>query len=296
MKVLVTSPTFQATFPSGFDVMMNTGRTPLPEQELRELIVEHQPDAIVASVDPFTRNVLAAATRLKVISRTGVGLDSIDLVAAEEAGIAVLNTPEAPVPSVAEHTVGLILSCLHEIVTTDALLRRGEWNRLTGVLLAGKTVGIVGCGRIGSAVAELLVPFRCNLIGVDPAFSRHLRCRMVSLETLLGESDVVTLHVPLKEDTRHMIDDAAFARMKPSSVLVNTSRGAVVDETALIRALEGEAIAKAALDVFENEPYSGLLRAMTEKTVLTPHIASNAIETRREMERGAVANVVAFFA
>ncbi len=295
MKVLITASPFNADVTAEYQAIPNPFGRRLTELELVDLIQRHQPDAIIAGVDPFTKDVLEAAERLRLISRTGVGLDSIDLDAAARLSVEIRNTPDAPVQSVAEHTVGLILTCLHEIAATDAMLRAGVWQRKIGTLLEGKTIGIVGCGRIGSTVAKLLGAFGCVLIGVDPAMTSHRHCQIVSHSEVLAKSDVVTLHVPLQPDTRGLIDADSFSKMKQTAILINTARGAVIDESALIRALQTGRIAKAAIDVYEDEPYSGPLISMPDRTVLTPHIASNAIESRTAMERGAVANMVEFF-
>lgn len=308
MKILCTTSSFDAPIPPDFDVVKNPHGRTLTEEMVRSLIIEHRPDGIIAGVEPLTRRVLEAAAtssrsggpmqpgaqgRLKVISRCGVGLDGVDLSAASDLGIEVRNTPSAPVPSVAELTIGLILAALRSIPIADAAIRRGDWPRLKGGLLGARTVGIVGCGRIGTAVAGLIVPFGSRVLGFDPAIETHETIRLVPLDQLLAESDVVTLHAPLLDSTRHIIDGGAFAKMKPSAILVNTARGALVDEKALVDALKCERIAGCALDVYEDEPYIGPLTDLPEKTVLTAHMASSARETRDVMEREAVANLVA---
>lgn len=295
MRILVTLTPFTAPIPDEYEVVVSPYDRFITDAEVTELIAHHQPNAIIAGIEPFTRNAFEASEQLQVISRVGVGMDSIDLNSADEYGITVLNTPDAPTDAVAEHAVGLIIAALHEFIRADEIVRSDEWSRPMGTMLTGKTVGIIGCGRIGSAVAELLAAFRCEMLGVDPAFLHHPRCRMVSIEEALEKSDIITLHVPLQPDTYHLIDEETIGRMKIGSLLVNTSRGPVVDEAALIGALETGLIAKAALDVYEQEPYSGRLRSMREQTILTPHIASNTVESRAAMESAAVENIVAFF-
>lgn len=295
MKVLCTTSSFDAEIPSGIDVVKNPFARRLTEAEVSQLIGEHRPDGLIAGVEPLTRAVLtraAAGTPLRVISRCGVGLDSVDLEAAGELGIEVRNTPGAPVPSVAELTIGLMLAALRSIPAADAAIRRGDWLRLKGGLLGTRTVGIVGCGRIGSAVAALVAAFGSTILGFDPVVSEHPLCQMVGLDDLLARSDVVSLHAPLTDATRHLIDAHALSRMKPHALLVNTARGALIDEEALVAALTENRLGGAALDVYDVEPYTGPLVGLPQKTVLTCHIASSAREARAVMEAEAVQNLV----
>lgn len=291
MRILCTTSSFTAKFPDEFEVIMNPFGRRLSESEVAELLALHRPIGMVAGVEPLSRAVLSAADGLKVISRCGTGLDNVDLEAARELGIVVRNTPLAPVASVAELTVGLMLCALRKVPVADASVRRGEWPRLKGGLLRGRRVGIVGCGRIGTAVASLLSAFGCELVGFDPLITEHTTLRMVTLAELLCWSDIVSLHAPLNDSTRHVIDADALSRMKPGSVLVNTARGGLVDEAALEEALREGRVSAAALDVFEEEPYRGALVEMPERTVLTCHVASSAIEARRQMETEAVENL-----
>lgn len=218
-------------------------------------------------------------------------MDNVDVRAAEDLGIAVRNTPEAPVTSVAELTVGLIFAGLRHIPETDAAVRSGAWPKARGGLLAGKTVGIIGCGRIGTAVARMLAPFGCTVYGSDPVVKTHDACRMVGLRRLLSESDVVSLHAPLNEHTRHLINAETLSAMKPTALLVNTARGALIEETALVAALRSDRLSCAALDVFEEEPYTGPLTELSHKTILTSHVGSGAAEARAVMEMEAVRNL-----
>ena len=221
----------------------------------------------------------AAGSQLRIVANYAVGLDNIDLDAARERGVVVSNTPGVLTNATAEHAIGLVLSLLRRIAEGDRSLRRRdpwEWGPdfMVGESLEGKKLLVVGPGRIGRRVAELAEAF-----GAQPRFAG----RADELRALLATADVVSLHCPLTQDTRHLIDADAFAAMKPTAVLVNTARGPVVDEAALVDALRRGAIAGAALDVFEREPVvsDGLL-AM-ENVVLSPHIASATRETRRAM-------------
>jgi D-3-phosphoglycerate dehydrogenase / 2-oxoglutarate reductase len=292
-KILVTTSTFtQKNRLEAYSVMYNPYGRKLTETELKMLIEEFQPDGIVAGVEPITRNVMESAVNLAVVSRCGVGMDSVDLIAAAELGIIVSNTPEAPVTAVAEMTLALILSWMRSIPSGDAGIKKLQWIKKNGTLLSKKTVGIVGCGRIGTKVAELLQPFQCTLIGYDPVVSDHPYCYMKSLKEVLAEADIVTLHLPLNTQTKHLIATEALASMKTSALLVNTSRGNVIDEKALYEALLQKSIAGAALDVYTEEPYTGRLIELGDVIVLSPHQASSTIESRMEMEDAAVQNVI----
>ncbi|HRK62769.1 MAG TPA: NAD(P)-dependent oxidoreductase, partial [Terricaulis sp.] len=219
------------------------------------------------------------------ISRVGVGVDMVDFAAARDRGIAVRSTPDAPAPAVAELTLGLILAMLRKVATLDRRLRAGEWAKAQGPLLAGKTVAVVGYGRIGRRVAELLRAFEAIPVPYDPVTAPG------DLGALLEQADIVTLHLPYSVETRHIIDAAMIARMKNGAYLVNASRGGLVDEDALCAALRDGKLAGAAFDVFEQEPYAGPLCGF-DVVVLTPHVGSAAIEVRRRMETEAAANLV----
>jgi glyoxylate reductase len=242
--------------------------------------------------DPVTRRAIAAGDRLKVIANIAVGYNNIDLGAARARGIVVTNTPDVLTEAVAELTWGLILAAARRIPEGDRLVRRGEWKGwaldfMLGTELRGKQLGIIGRGRIGKAVAAKAPAF-----GMKPVFAKH----DVSLDELLIGSDVISIHTPLTPETTHLIDKRAFARMKRSAILVNTSRGPVVDEEALAWALKEHLISGAALDVYEREPavHPGLLEM--ENVVLAPHIASATRETRTAMADLAVDNVLAVLA
>ncbi|MFP4441574.1 MAG: phosphoglycerate dehydrogenase [Spirochaetia bacterium] len=292
MKILCTTSSFNAPIPPEHDVIKNPYGRRLTEEEVAQLLKEHQPQGLIAGVEPLTRKALASARELKVISRCGVGMDNVDLEAAEAFGITVRNTPEAPVTSVAELTLGLMLCLLRKITAADSAVRQGGWTRLKGNLLRGKRVGIIGCGRIGSAVAGLTAAFGCINTGYDPFIRNPGKIPLTTFEDLISTSDIISLHAPLSPQNRNIIDSKALRRMKDSAVLINTARGALIDEAALVKALKEDRIAGAALDVYAEEPYSGPLADMPEKTVLTCHIASSAVESRAVMEKEAVSNLL----
>jgi len=291
MNILITTSSFSAGIPTGLNVLYNPCKRKLSEDETIELISRHRPVGIIAGVEPLTRRVLECADSLRVISRCGTGVDSIDLDAAAERGIIVTTTPEAPVESVAELTVGLILSLIRKINLNDAALRKGIWKGLQGNLLHGKTAGIIGCGRIGGRVGELLSAFGCKICGNDPAVREREPFRMIPFDELLKISDVVTLHIPYTVNNRCLIDADRIGSMKKTALLVNASRGGIIDEDALYAALKSGAIAGAALDCFEDEPYSGRLIELNN-IVLSPHMGSNTAEGRVVMDREAVGNLI----
>lgn len=298
-NVLITTSSFAADVPdllasmesAGLKPILNPYRRKLSEDEVAALIKEFRPIGMIAGVEPLTRAVMTTAPFLKAISRCGIGMDSIDLAAATELGITVTNTPDAPTIPVAELTIGLILTLLRSLHLSDTSIRRGEWERPMGTLLYGKTVGIIGCGRIGSCVARIASAFGCRLIGYDPYCTGHPSIELTTLEYLLHVADVVSLHLPYSRESHHFVDGEKLALMKPESVLINASRGGLVDEVALAGALAAGKLSGAALDCFEIEPYSGPLTGL-KNTLLTGHIGSYAREGRMIMERQAVDNLL----
>jgi phosphoglycerate dehydrogenase-like enzyme len=254
-------------------------------------------DAAVASNDPFDHSVFERAPKLRVIARTGVGVDSIDLNAATKAGIVVTRTDGAHEETVAEHAVALLLSIVRRVLENDASVRRGEWDRagaLTPSTLYDKRVGILGLGRIGRAVARRMDAFGCEVVACDPYFDGgHPSYRLVGLDELFETSIAVSLHVPLTSETRHVVDARRIASMRSGAILVNTSRGPLVDEEALVRALETGHLQGAALDVFEDEPPRSAKLLALPNVVLSPHIAGFTEESIRELTRQAVGSAVA---
>ena len=278
---------------NGFKVFLNPHGRKLTEEEVASLIQEHKPDALLAGVEPLTAIVIEAASpQLKVISRCGIGMDSVDLKAAEEHGIIVTNTPDAPTIPVAELTLGLILGLLRQTHVSDAGIRQGQWTRPMGTLLHDKTVGIIGCGRIGMRVATMLKAFECEVLGCDTALDHTDNCRLVSMDELLSSSDIVSLHLSYSDQTHHIINQNRLGQMKKGAFLINAARGGLVDEEALYRALDSGHLAGAALDCFESEPYEGPLKELNT-VLLTAHIGSYAVEGRIIQEIQAVENLLA---
>jgi len=275
----------------GFEPVLNPFGRKLTEEEVIQLFHKYKPIAMIAGVEPLTDRVLKNAEGLKVISRCGIGLDNVDIDAARKLGIVVTNTPDAPTQAVAELTVGLILAVLRNVPHMDRALRDGKWERPMGTLLSEKTVGIIGCGRIGSAVARLLKGFNCNLIGFDPFLSYHPEIHLTTLEKLLTTAEIITIHVPYSNSVHYFINEDKLKLMRPTAILVNTSRGGLVDENALYRVLKEKRIAGACLDCYEQEPYSGPLRELSN-VVLSAHVGSYAREARIKMEIEAVDNLL----
>jgi D-3-phosphoglycerate dehydrogenase len=284
------NPAIQRLRSLGFTVIGNPHRRKLTEDEIIDLLGTDT-TALLAGVEPLTKRVLANAKALRVIARCGTGMDSVDLHAAQQQNIKVSNTPEAPAQAVAELTLGLMLDCLRQIHHTDRSVRQGEWPRTQGRLLAARTIGIVGLGHIGRRVAKLCQAFGAKVIAHDP----HLQqtpdnIELVTLNTLLEQADIVTLHLPYTTDVHHLIDATAITRMQPGTIFINAARGGLVDEIALCAALNSGHIEAAALDSFEQEPYQGPLREC-KQAILTSHIGSLARETRQRMELEAAENL-----
>jgi phosphoglycerate dehydrogenase-like enzyme len=229
-----------------------------------------------------------------VIARVGVGIDSIDAAAATEMGVAITITPGSNDASVADHTLAMILAMLRRIPGNDVTTRKGEWNRTgphTPLQLAGSTVGLVGYGRIGRQVARRLDGFDVEILVADPLLDDS-DPRAAALDDLLGRSDIVSLHCPLIPATHHLIDDAALRLMQPHAILVNTARGGVVDEAALVRALDDGVIAGAAIDAFEVEPPIGSALMAMSNVIVSPHVGGLSTTSIVEMTRRATASVI----
>ncbi len=284
----------QAADDAGFDVV----RRPSPER-LREIIPGYDALIIRSSVQ-VDADLLAVASRLKVIGRAGVGLDNVDIDAASLRGVIVMNTPGANTIATAEHTMAMLLALCRHVPQADASMRAGRWtrSRFLGVQLYGKTLGIVGLGRVGARVAQRAQAFGMKVIAFDPYISddvaRELKVTLVDLDELLAHSDFITLHTALTPETRGLIDAQAIARMKPGVRLVNCARGALVDETALGEALRSGHVAGAALDVYSDEPLpaDSPLRRLPN-VVLTPHIAASTVEAQRDVGTQIVDQILA---
>lgn len=292
MQVLISTSSFNlANFAqlenlktAGVEVKLNPFEARLTEDQVIELLGTNT-IGLIAGLEPLTKNVLQSAKSLKVIARVGTGLDSVDLAAAKQLGISVLNTPDAPTKAVAELTVAHILGLLRHLSKADRQIRSGVWKGLMGSLLETKTVGLVGFGRIGKRVATLLSAFGASVIISDTQVKAS-DFQNIDLDELCAKADVLSLHLPYNESTHHIINEKRINLMKKGSYIVNISRGGLIDETMLLGALKSGHIAGAALDCFEQEPYEGELRNL-ENVQITAHMGSYARETRDLMEQEA---------
>jgi D-3-phosphoglycerate dehydrogenase len=269
---------------SGIEVKLNPFKTRLTEDQVIELLGAESV-GLIAGLESLNSRVLRSATALKVIARVGTGLDSVDLGEAAKLGIKVLNTPDAPTSAVAELTLGHILGLLRNIAKADRQIRDNKWQGQMGSLLETKTVGVVGFGRIGQRVAKLVASFGAKVIVSDP-YTDTTEYENCALDELCQRVDVLTLHLPYVEKTHNLIGSRQFQLMKKGSFVINVSRGGLIDEIALLQALESEHIAGAALDCFEQEPYFGPLSKL-ECVQMTAHMGTYARETRDQMEREA---------
>jgi D-3-phosphoglycerate dehydrogenase len=277
--------------PAGLAVLEQAG------VEVHQLTAEERPrlpeildgyDALVVrSSTQVTADLLRAGRSLKVVGRAGIGVDNVDVAAATEQGVLVVNAPTANLISATEHTFALLLALARRVPEADAGMKAGEWNRkLTGVELQGKTLGVIGFGRIGQRVADRARGFEMKIVAYDPfldaAAARKLGVDLLPLDELLAEADVVTLHVPLTDQTRNLLDRDRLAKMKKGALVINCARGGVVDEGALLEALESGHLGGAALDVFAEEPPKDLRLVRHGKVVATPHLGA---QTREAQER-----------
>jgi phosphoglycerate dehydrogenase-like enzyme len=295
--VLVTWPDYDMDDPqlggalraAGLEVRLEPKRGERTPEQLAAML--HGVFGAIVSTDPFTAAVLADAPDLRVIARVGVGYDSIDVGAASAHGVLVATTPGSNEQVVADHTIGLMLALLRRIPELERDVRRGGWHRTgryTPRQLSGSTVGLMGCGSIGRLVAARLAGFGVELLIHDPALGDESS----PLDELLGRSHVVSLHCPLLPSTRHLINAETLRLMRPEAVLVNTARGPIVEEAALVEALRSGVIAGAALDVFEVEPPGESPLLAMDNVVVSPHVAGISTVSVAEMTRRATQAVL----
>ena len=267
----------------------------LTESELTKFLGDA--NVLVAGTEPITEQVISNAPQLGLIARVGIGLDNVDLTAARNRGITVTFTPDAPAPAVSELTCGMMLSLLRGIAKADKAVRLGGWQRILGKRLGDLTVGVIGVGRVGRRVIEHLQGFGSHILAndlaPDPDLGTTFDINWTSKEEIYQEADIVSLHVPLTPATRHLIGPNELATMKTDALLVNTSRGSVVDESCLVTALREKQIGGAALDVFEQEPYSGELTTF-DNCLLTCHMGSMSRDCRAKMENESVEEVLRY--
>lgn len=297
MRVAITTSSFarysdaplELLRQAGIEYVLNDKGRTLTEDEAIQILEGCV--GVAAGTEPLTRRVLEALPGLKVISRCGTGMDSVDRTFAEEKGIAVCNTPDGPTLAVAELTLGFILALVRQVPRQDRDIRAGIWKKRMGNLLFGKRVGIIGFGRIGQAVAERLAPFGVEIAYNDP-FVENKTYSKLGLDALMDWADIVTLHCVKPEGGGALLDMGRLSLMRPGSFVVNVARGGLVDEKALFGLLTAGHLGGAALDVFGKEPYDGPLKDM-DNVLLTPHIGSYACEARIIMETDTIKNLLA---
>ncbi|WP_066555958.1 C-terminal binding protein [Croceicoccus bisphenolivorans] len=267
---------------------------PAPAQEIEALVAKHRPDAIMTCWAEVSAAAIAAAPDLVMVQRIGVGLDNIAMEEATRRGVLVTNVPDYCVGEVADHAVALLLDWARGTVVFDRDVKAGNWNPAAARLrrVSDLSVGIVGFGRIGKATASRLLAFGCAVGTVDRGHETGINVRAVPFEQLLGESDVVIVHAPLTEQTHHLFDAQTIARMKPGACLINVSRGPLVDNDALLAALEAGHLSGAGIDVVEGEPEPP--RALVDRpdVIVTPHIAFSSAASLAELRRRSAEEVV----
>jgi len=304
MKALITTVPFasindlplELLKASEIEYSINPLNKKLNENELIELVSDV--DIIIAGTEPISQRVIDNAPNLKLISRVGIGLDSVDLLATEKRGIRVSYTPDAPAPAVAELTMGLIFSLLRSIHVANSKLHQGQWDRIFGKRLSEITLGIIGVGRIGGRVIRRTKPFgspRLLVNDIDPSKQSNMDFKLewVSKQKIYEEADIICIHLPLTRHTQNMITKKELMSMKSDAAIINVSRGGIINEKDLYEVLKSGHLIGAAIDVFENEPYSGKLTEI-DRCILTSHMGSMSIDCRSQMEIEATEEVVRY--
>lgn len=281
---------------AGIEYLINPHNRKLTEDQLAELVGDF--DAIIAGTETISDRVMSRATKLQLISRVGIGLDSVDLMAAKRRGIRVSYTPDAPAPAVAELTLGLMLTLLRSVHVSNSQMHHGKWQRIFGRRLAEVTVGIIGVGRIGARVIRRTKGFGTPRFLVndsmpDNELGREFKLEWVTKEQIYREADVISLHLPLTHLTKNMIRSEQLLGMKQNAIIINTSRGGIINEHDLYDVMMAGHLSGAAIDVFEQEPYTGKL-AEIERCLLTAHMGSMSEDCRQRMEIEATEEAVRF--
>jgi D-3-phosphoglycerate dehydrogenase / 2-oxoglutarate reductase len=270
----------------GIDYLINPFKKKITEDQLAEIIPDF--DILIAGTEQITEKVLNSAANLKLISRVGIGLDSVDLIAAQKRNIKVSYTPDAPSLAVAELTLGLMLTLLRAVHVSNSQMHNGKWHRFYGKRLEKVTIGLIGVGRIGNGVLKRLKGFDPSKIIVNDIKPNHeldrdFKIEWANKEKIYKEADIISLHIPLTHLTKNMIRKENLYSMKPDAAIINTSRGGIVNEQDLYDVMHSGHLSGAAIDVFEKEPYSGPLREI-ERCLLTAHMGSMSIDCRTRME------------
>jgi D-3-phosphoglycerate dehydrogenase / 2-oxoglutarate reductase len=305
MKVLITTVPFankddspiKALKKAGIEYVINPLNRKLTEIELAEMITDF--DAIIAGTEPITELVMSKGKKLKFISRVGIGLDSVDLNSARKFGIKVSYTPDAPAPAVAELTLGMMLSLIRFSHVSNLKMHKGEWHRYFGRRLSEITIGIIGVGRIGSRVLQHLKgfsPSRVLINDLKPNYDmdKDSSIEWCNKEEVLSQADIISLHLPLTGQTKNFITKSEMAIMKSDAIIINTSRGGIINENDLYDVMKSGHLSAAAIDVFEQEPYDGKLREI-DHCLLTAHMGSMSVDCRTLMEVEATNEAIRFF-
>ena len=264
----------------------------LNEDELIDCAINS--DAIIAGTENYSKYVLSKLKNLKIISRLGIGMDNIDLDEAKRKGVEIFRTQTTPAPAVSELVLGLIIDVSRRISHQNSLLKSGIWEKTRGNLIQQKTLGIIGLGNIGKNLVSLTRGFNLKILAFDnhqdENFAKNSNVKYCDLDTLLSSSDIVSIHLNLSDETRNLLSKKNLKKLKKNSILINTSRGEIIDEEALYKMLLKEEILGAGLDVFNQEPYKGPLLELNN-VVVTPHIGAYAKEIRLKMESEALINI-----
>lgn len=304
LKILITTVPFgekdqkplELLESAGVSFVINPLGRRLVEDELAEMVEDF--DILIAGTEPITEKVMKSGNKLKLISRVGVGVDNVDLLAAERRGIFVSYTPEAPSPAVAELTVGMMLTLLRHVHVANSEIHRGIWHRYAGRRVANVVIGIIGAGRIGKGVIERLASLKplkilVNDINCQLDFQSMPWVQAATKEVIYEQCDLISLHVPLTAQTKNMIGYKQLKTFKDDAIVINTARGGIINEKDLARVLNEGHLAGAAIDVFENEPYDGVLRNI-DRCLLTSHMGSMSVDCRSRMEIEATEEAVRF--
>ena len=281
---------------NNIEYLINPFNKKLTEDELVEMVSDF--DVIIAGTEPITKKVMNAATNLKMISRVGIGLDSVNLLEAEKHGIVVSYTPDAPAPAVAELTIGLMLTLLRSVQLSNMEMHIGKWHRFFGRRLSKVVIGIIGIGRIGARVLQHLQGFDSpkilvNDINPDSNLNKKFNIEWADKETIYKQSDIITIHTPLTAQTKNMIRKDQLLSMKNDAIIINTARGGIINEQDLYEVMQAGHLSGAAIDVFDFEPYDGKLREI-QSCILTAHMGSMSVDCRTRMEIEATEEAVRF--
>ena len=300
-NIFIATSTFGVHSSEPIKIIGDNGKefllNPLSRKMSSDELIKYAQDSqgIIAGTELYTKEVLDKLPHLSVISRLGVGMDNIDRCVAKERGIKLYKTQTTPAPAVAELALGFMLDLARKISYQNNTLKSGIWKKEMGNLLHGKTLGIIGLGTIGKTLVKLVKGFNFNILAFDlykdEQYAKDHSVNYCNLDTLLSESDIISIHLNLTDETNQLMNATRISKMKRGSIFINASRGEMIDEKALYKALKENKIMGAGLDVFNDEPYSGALTEL-ENVILTPHIGSYAKELRIQMEIEAVENLM----